>query len=774
MGRSVRHAGGDHVPAEVTSFVGRRRELDDARKLLSSSRLVTLTGPGGVGKTRLGLRLASQLVRAFPDGVVLVELAEIRNPELLPHAVALALGLRDEPTSWTDATLAERLAQRHLLLVLDNCEQLVERCAGLVSLLLARAPDVHVLTTSREPLKVAGEHTYAVPPLSVPVWQSGSKAAELEQYDSVRLFLDRAAARLPGFSLTTANALHVAQICQRLDGIPLAIELAADRIRALPVEQINARLSSRLRLLTTGDRSAAARHRTLVASIAWSHDLCTPREQLLWARLSVFQSSFDVAIVESVCAGTILEPDDIVDVLTDLVEKSILVREDSGPEARYRMLGSIREFGTEQLEASGETHDIHRRMLAWYASLATSFRTHWFGAAQREWTLRIRTDHQNIASALRFAFDDRQPETAVRITLDLALYWMWAGLMSEERHWLERGLKDVTRDLPLRAAALREYAYVLLFFDGLDQVPDLLAESITCVGEPGPDRHARTQHDFVTGMYELLHDPRRALEPFAAALRGHKEGGNLAGQAHSLLSGGVAAWLCGEHALAQDLLQECLVVGGNHETSFRSSALMHLGMVMWEAGEGDPAREMVLEALELKAADDELVGIAMCIDALAWFDTAAGDLRRGATLAGIAESAWRRSGLTIESVRGLSHFRDECLDELRSRLPARTVDELVLAGSSLSPTAAASYAMGTSQAGKTTTPDVPFRPLTDREWQVAERIAEGLSNRQIAGRLAISQRTADAHVAHILEKLAFANRAQVAAWVAERTRLVPS
>lgn len=769
MGKFVRRADGDALPAELTSFIGRRRELEDARRLLSSSRLVTLTGPGGVGKTRLALRVASQSARAFPDGVVLVELAEVRNPELVPHTIAMALGLRDEPTTWSDETLAERLAHRHLLLVLDNCEQLVSRCARLARHVLARAPEVHLLVTSREALKVAGEHTLAVPPLPVPVWQSTSKVPELAQYDGVQLFLERASARLPGFQLTTANAPHVAQICQRLDGIPLAIELAADRIRALPVEQINARLSSRLQLLTTGDRSAAARHQTLVASITWSYDLCTATEQRLWARLSVFQSTFDVAAVEAVCTDSTLRPEDVLDLLTELIEKSIVIREEAGAEARFRMLGSIREFGDERLQELGEAGAVHQRMLDWSVELTRAFRNQSFGPAQREWTLRLRAEHQNVAAALRFALDADLPEIAVSITIDLALYWMWAGLMSDEQHWLERALEAPTLSGRARAAALREFAYVSLFFGGVDTVPGLLAQALESYSDP--DAHDRAHLRFVEGMYQLSHDPKLALEPFALALEGFREVGDLAGQAHTLLSGGVAAWLADEHTAAQALLEECLGVSGNYETSFRSSALMHLGMVLWEAGAGDQAREMVLEALNLKSRDEEFVGTAMCLDALSWFETAAGEFKRGATLVGIAETAWTRSGMSIESVRGLRRFRDECLDQLRSRLPAQVFADLIAAGAHLGQADALSFALNTTATPATSAPQDAFRPLTNREWQVAQGVAEGLGNRQIAGRLAISQRTADAHVAHILQKLAFNNRAQIAAWVTERSRI---
>ncbi|GAA1865892.1 LuxR family transcriptional regulator [Pseudonocardia ailaonensis] len=772
MGRSLRRAGGD-VPAEVTTFVGRRRELGDARKLLSSSRLVTLTGPGGVGKTRLSLRIADQARRAFPDGVVLVELAEVRSAELVPHAVASALGFRDEPSGWTAESLAERLAPTHLLLVLDNCEHLVVPCALLVRRILARAPDVHVLTTSREPMKIAGEHTYAVPPLPVPTWDDGSRAADLEQYDGVRLFLDRARAREPGFVLTEANAPHVAEICQRLDGIPLAIELAADRVRALPVEQINARLGSRLRLLTTGDRSASARHQTLLASIAWSHDLCTEPEQLLWARLSVFPSSFVVSAVEVVCTDDGLARDDVVDLLTELVEKSILVREkDPGPEARYRMLGAIREFGHQRLTDSGGVAAVRDRLVDWCSQLATEYREGWFGPGQQEWSLRLRREHQNVASALRFALDDRRPAQAMAIASDLNLYWVTAGLMSEGRHWLRRGIDESEPRTPGRATALRWLAYFSFYLGDGAEVPRHIAEARAELG-PEPAAADLGYLSFVEGMAQLSgSDAHGAQAPLAEALRLFAQTDEVVGRAHVLLGYGVTQWLCGDLASAQELLRECLRITGRHvESTLHSSALMNLGMVLRDVGEPGDAEAMVLEALQLKAHDQEYIGQAMCLDALAWFSVA-DDPRRGATLAGCAETAWRRSGSSIDSVVALRRFRDASLDHLRAVLPERDLRSLMAAGAELSPARALAYAQGVDGGGADQDHDHAelFRPLTEREWQVAQRVAEGLGNRQIAGRLAISPRTVDAHVTHILTKLTFGNRAQVAAWVTERLR----
>ncbi|MFG2514079.1 ATP-binding protein [Streptomyces sp. NPDC048584] len=772
MGKAAHRIGGDLLPAEVTTFVGRRRELSEARKLLSTSRLVTLTGPGGVGKTRLSLRIADQARRAFPDGVVLVELAEVRSAELVPHAVALALGFRDDPSDWSAGNVAERLADKHLLLVLDNCEHVIVACALLISRILTRAPDVHVLTTSREAMKIAGEYTYAVPPLPVPAWDVDSRAADLAQYDGVRLFLDRAQARAPGFVMTERNAPHVAQICHHLDGIPLAIELAADRVRALPVEQINARLSSRLRLLTTGDRSASARHQTLLASIMWSHDLCSTSEQLLWARLSVFPSSFVVSTVESVCAGDGLARDDVLDLLAELVEKSVLTREeDAGPEARYRMLGAIREFGHERLVESGEALSVQERLVEWCARLATRYREGWFGPGQREWSSRLRAEHQNVASAMGFALDARDPARAMAIASDLNLYWVTAGLISEGRHWLRRGVEESEPGTPGRATALRWLAYFSFYLGDADQVPQLIADARGELG-PAPDSVDLAYLRFVEGMAQLAgSDPHGAQAPLDEALHLFASSDDVVGKAHVLLGYGVTQWLCGDLESAKELLQECLLLTGQRvESTLHSSALMNLGMVVRDAGEPAAAEAMVLEALRLKVRDEEEIGQAMCLDALAWFSVIH-DPRRAATLAGCAEAAWRRSGGSIDTVGALRKFRDASLEQFRDRFSERVLATLMSSGAELSPSQVLAYAMGVQDSGGPNGERAEvFRPLTDREWQVARQIADGLGNRQIAGRLAISPRTVDAHVAHILDKLAFGSRTQVAAWVAERRR----
>jgi non-specific serine/threonine protein kinase len=328
----------------LTSFVGRRRELTEAKRLLSVARLVTLTGVGGVGKTRLALRVAANARRAFDDGVWLIELGELHDLELLADTVVADLGLREQSSDPALELLAEHLADRRVLLVLDNCEHLVEAAAVLAEMLLRRCPDLRILATSHEPLGIGGEAVMRVLPLTVPDPDRPPALQGLPGYDAITLFAARAEAAAPGFVLSEANQVTVTRICQRLDGLPLAIELAADRLRVLSPQQILDRLSDRYRLLTAGSRDAPARQQTLKLSIDWSYDLCEPVEQQLWARLSVFAGGFELDAAESLCTG-FLAPQDVLDVVARLVDQSILIREEAGAVARYRLLESLRDYG---------------------------------------------------------------------------------------------------------------------------------------------------------------------------------------------------------------------------------------------------------------------------------------------------------------------------------------------------------------------------------------------------------------------------------------------
>jgi predicted ATPase len=395
-----------NLPVDVTSFVGRRRELPEARRLLGDGRLLTLAGAGGVGKTRLALRLAAEVRRTFPDGVWLADLAPLQDGKLVPQTVIAALGLQDHSTRPPVDTLLAYLAGKQLLLVLDNCEHLPDACAVLATKLLSKTEGLRILATSRQLLNVQGERVLEVPPLSVPDHDWLSAGVSLIECEAVRLFAERAATVVPGFAVTGGNGAVVARLCQGLDGIPLAIELAAVRLRALSAEQILERLDDRYRLLTGGSQTGRECHQTLRAAIDWSYGLCSAQEQILWGRLSVFSGGFDLEAVEHICADEDIAQDDVCDLVTGLVGKSIVAREEHGSRVRYRLLETIRQYGRTRLIESGQEKPLRRRHRDYYHSLALRADAAVMSSGQTEWLQRLRPDLPNIRVALDFCLTE--------------------------------------------------------------------------------------------------------------------------------------------------------------------------------------------------------------------------------------------------------------------------------------------------------------------------------------------------------------------------------
>src|SRR5216683_7822180 len=427
------------LPVEVTGFVGRRSELKRLAAQLRAARLVTVTGPGGVGKTRVALRAAWRAAGAFPDGVCLAELAGLRDPELLPHTIATCLGLPGQDARTQLDAVLDYLRGRQLLLILDTCEHLVDACAMLAHVLLRQTAQVTVLATSRQPLDVPGEHTCLIPPLPVP--EPASRHARKGDGDAVELFAQRAAAAVPGFAVTEASRADVIRLCRRLDGIPLAIELAAVRLRAVPLDQLAQRLEDRFRLLTGERRAALPHHQTLRTATQWSYDLCSPAEQLLWARLAVFAGSFDVPGAEEVCTGDPLPREDILPTLIGLVDKSVVLRTDDEA-ARYRLLDTIREFGAERLTEAGEDTALRDRHITRYLAKAEYFDSHFADDDQLPRMRELQREHANIRAALGYALDVPERERdAARLAASLSAYWQHSGLMREGRHWLARILE---------------------------------------------------------------------------------------------------------------------------------------------------------------------------------------------------------------------------------------------------------------------------------------------------------------------------------------------
>ena len=360
----------NNLPTQLTSFVGREKELADVRRLLQNTRLLTLIGPGGTGKTRLSIQAPSDMLDQYPDGVWFAELAPILDPLLVPRTTAMALGLRDEPQRPVIDMLCDYLREKQMLIILDNCEHLVDTCAMVADRILRAAPDTQILASSREALGIGGEVTYRVPSLELPDIAHLPPVDSLSQYEAVKLFIDRATSAVPTFTVTKDNAPALAQVCHHLDGIPLAIELAAAKIRVLSVNQIAKRLGDRFRLLTGGSRTVLERHQTLRAAIDWSYNLLLPAEQVLFQRLSVFVGGWTLEAAEAVCAIESLKSEEVVNLLEQLINKSLIITEEVEHESRYHMLETIRQYADEKLVESGERETIRERHLDYYMQLA--------------------------------------------------------------------------------------------------------------------------------------------------------------------------------------------------------------------------------------------------------------------------------------------------------------------------------------------------------------------------------------------------------------------
>ena len=475
------------LPAEPTSFVGRRNELHDVKRVLGTTRLLTLTGTGGVGKSRLAVAAAAEVARGFPDGVWFAPLAPVQDPLLVPQAIFVALGAEDRSSDWSLVTLADFLGGKRLLLVIDNCEHLMDACAVLVSTLLRSCPDLQVLATSRQALGVVGEVRMPVPPMSLPVDGTQPSAESLANSEAVRLLGERAAAVLPGFAIDDTNAEPVLQLCQRLDGIPLAIELAAVRLGALSLDQLNRGLDESLAALGSGNRGAEARQQTLEATIDWSYGLLDDAEQVLWARLSVFAGGFDAAAAVEVCADDRVAQERVVELLGSLVEKSIVRRAlKSGNEPRYSFLETIRQYGRERLRDLDEDVRTQGRHLAWITGVARSVGA--FDDRQGELFERMDLERDNLWAALEFCGrDPSAAPTGADLAQHLLAYWSSRGQFGDLRRMLTSLATQTAEDSAARAHYLRAAAVMANSQNDVEARESLAQESLraaTASGDP--------------------------------------------------------------------------------------------------------------------------------------------------------------------------------------------------------------------------------------------------------------------------------------------------
>ncbi|MEU3254776.1 BTAD domain-containing putative transcriptional regulator [Streptomyces sp. NPDC006997] len=657
--------GHGNLPAETTSFIGRERELARVRRLLDRSRLVTLTGVGGVGKTRLALRVARRPGSGFPDGAWLVDLAAVTDPALVARAVAESLGLRDQSTRSAADAVAEHLSARRLLLVLDNCEHLTAAVSALVLRLLRAAPELWVLATSRERLGVPGEHLMPVPCLTLRDGPDGTPS------EALRLLADRAAASAAPLHTGADDHAEAAELCRRLDGIPLAIELAAVRLSALTVAEVLERLEDRFRLLAVPrpavpsyEAPGPAAHRyghTLRGVMDWSHGLCTPGERLLWSRLSVFVGGFDLPAAEAVCVGEGIARDDVLDLLDGLVHKSVVTAEAvaavdrPGTVTRYRLLETIRQYGTERLRARGDATALLVRHSDYYQALAARAADEWFGPGETGWLLRLRRELPNLRSALDFCrVQPGRAPTGAAITVDLTRVrsWFVSSTLGEARGWIERlsALLDpadpALAELLVPTTALTAFIAVLQGDHAVARM--LLAECRTAL-----DAAKAPPVVYVEGVYALLVPGDPACIARLAESREELLSHGLTGDAHmATMFWAMAAAFLGDReqarAACETYVAEAEAAGAEWAQTWAQWCV-----ALTELLHGEPSEGLMplCDALVRQRAIDDNWGPAWMLETLAWTLGALGQYEGAAVVLGAAHRHREVTGANITGLR---------------------------------------------------------------------------------------------------------------------------
>jgi predicted ATPase/DNA-binding NarL/FixJ family response regulator len=788
----------NNLPAQLSTFVGREREAEDLLGVLRSARLVTLTGPGGAGKTRLAIEAASRAQQQFPDGAWFVNLGSIFEPALVPGTVADALGVREEPGLSLQDTLAAFLAPRSLLLVLDNCEHLLKTCAALGGFLLRSCPELRVLATSREPLSLQGETVVRVPPLSIPSTTAEQDPEDLLQYDSVRLFVSRAHQRTGDFHLTPDNAPAVALLARQLDGLPLAIELAAARASVLSVDQILERLGERFRLLASHDSDVIPRHRTLEATIDWSYELLSPGEQALFRALSVFAGGFTLDAACALVAPALDEPE-VIDVLSQLVGKSLVSLDPAAAPARYRVLETVRRFALERARESGDLTGLRDRHLELYTILAERNEDRLLSSAQGDALAYLAAEYDNMRSALAWALESlpASRDLALRLAGSLGWFWYFRGYLSEGRDWLERVLTSVgdlgttaragkalsaggvmaylqTDDESARAWLERAVEFWTLAGDkrGLGFALTFLARVLDRQGDPrslevgersvelfreiGDKWPLALALDFL-GEVAREHgavDEAAALHTESLSL--YREIGNRWGIALELSHFAQVAIHRGEYQSARRRLEEAAEIQREVGDKWMLAWTLHyLVIALASLGQRDEAESSGLESLRLFREAGDRNGIAAVLAALARlaYDNGLQDEARTYAEESLTVAATLgRSATARDAQAVLAGIMADSSDYSEGALPIPG-HKITASGH------ARSEGIVRADTGVL---ELDPSELTPREVDVLTLLAEGLTDAQIADRLVLSTRTVQAHLRSVYSKLNVTTRTAAA------------
>ncbi len=767
----------NNLPAPTTRFIGREHQIDEIRRLLRSSRLLTLTGAGGCGKTRLALRMAADVSELYVDGVWLIDLAALTEPELVPQSVAQTVGVRDVPGRAVMDMVADHLRNHVSLLILDNCEHVIGTAARLADVVLRGCPGVTILATSREPLRSPGETIWRVPSLSLPPPVGVSATLEdVLGFESVKLFVDRAQAALPGFAVTPANSAGVQDICWRLDGIPLAIELAAARVRVFGIEQIAARLGDRFRLLTAGARTAMPRQQTLQATVDWSYALLSEAERTVLRRLAVFAGGWTLEAAESVAAGHAISAGAVLDLLAALIDKSLVVAEHQRASTRHRLLETIRQYARERLEEAGETENARDGHLNWALSLAEECEPQLSGPDAGAAMDRLEAELDNLRTALDWALQSR-PDAALRLGGALGWFWWGRDYHGEGRRWLDRALAANGEPTPRRMKALHAAGWLAHHQRDLAEARALLEESLAIARDVGD----------LGGVAWALHCLGRVAyfenEPAAARSLGEQSltvaqevgDASLIAWAHHLL--GLAAYIADDDPTARVHYERSLAI--RRALRFHEGEgilVILLGLVAARQGNLVEARALYREGL---AKIRELLGpwgLAMPLAALSHVAAGNGQPARAVRLGATATRL--RDAYQTPLIPLIEPFLAQGLDVARHALGELTYARAWAEGQAMSLETAIAEALAVDIAPVTAaaTPDnqakaAVFDKLTPTELQVLRQLIGGSTTKEIAAELVVAISTVDRHITHIYNKLGARNRAEATA-IALKTGLV--
>ena len=768
------------VPIQRTSFVGRESELVDIRGDLAMTRLLTLTGAGGTGKTRLALELAGDLAGAYQDGAWLVELAPLSEPDLVIQRVARSLGVREQPGLQLENTLLGVLREKELLIVLDNCEHLIDAAARLADALVDACPRVRILATSREPLRVPGETIRLLSPLSVP--DSSEDAAGIARHGAVRLFVERVRLRLPAFEITPQNRQAIVDLCRKLDGIPLALELAAARAGTLAMEQVAQRLEDSLTFLNTGPRTVAPRQRSLRASLEWSHGLLGEPERKLFARLSVFAGGFTLEAAEAVCPGDGIREEGVLGLLSNLVDKSLVVAETTAAGGvRYRMLEPVRQYASVKLDDSTEAEAVRYRHAAFFLELAERAVPELKGPGQVEWLQRLEGDNDNLRVAMAWLLERGEVETVVRMAWALWIFWLIHAHMDEGRRWIEAALaKGENLTGQQRAQALWVQASTYYGKGTPEQIERMCEEAATLFRQAG-DKYG-LGHVVAGSASAAMQqgDARRATSLFKESLELARDVGDKWAQSSVLGHVGSMYLAQGNYEEAMRYFEEGLALS-NEIGNKLSVSLTLYNMALAAQGQGDyeRARELYAEGLRSSSTTDDKANTAYCLEGLAQVAAEYEETERAARLFGAAEAALDAAGGAVYVYAQSRSLHEQAVAGVRSRLHEAVFSSAWAEGSAMPLGEAIEYALyGERPAPRASHPVARQPPagrrpvvLTRREQEVAALVGRGLTNRQIASELTISEHTVANHVAKILRKLRLRSRSQIGTWMGQQQTL---